>query len=393
MIKKLIKNITNQTVLQALIVIVPIILYPLAISEIGLNNFGKLIYARIFISLAVISANFGLQVFLNSYVSKMGYSIQSISLAFYSKVFVGIFVLFIYFFSVSVAPSDYDFKKLLYLGSISILYEILTPSWYYLSRSNLFPLVFSLFIGRLLFTLLVLVLLKTYPNIYAFELFNQIGNFLSTLLILFWSKHLFSLKVPNITSVIELIKMAFANFLNTFLVRFYLLVPRYVVQFSGNSFLAVYDVLEKVVTVGKYPQSILNTSIFPLIMERRSIRVRGIVILVALLNFCLALGIFLSHDIILTYFHLDSQYTLSLILFSLAIPIVGVSSYLSHVKLLGNQKFKENTIISFLGVIVLVLIFTLLKMLDYINLNTVIISIILMEFFVLISILYFTKDD
>lgn len=393
MVKKLFINITNQTVLQALIVIVPIVLYPFAISEIGLNNFGELIYVRIFISLAVISANYGLQIFLNTYVSKLDNSVQSLSLAFYSKLFIGIFVLMVYLMLVIIAPADDLIKHLLYLGALSIIYESLTPSWYYLSRSNLFPLVFSLFTGRLLFSVLVLALLKTYPTIYAFELFNQIGNLLSTIFIVIWSRKLFKLKMPNFNSVLNLLKKAFANFLNIFLVRFYLLVPRYMVKFSGSAFLAVYDVLEKVIVVGKYPQSILNTSIFPLLMEGKYIRFKGIVSIVAFLNVCIALGIFIIRYQILNYFHLGSQYAFSLALFSLVIPIVGISSYLSHVKLLGKMKFKQNTFVSLIGLIAMIFLMVLLNFLNYINLNTVIVSVLIIEFIILLIIIFKSKND
>jgi O-antigen/teichoic acid export membrane protein len=263
----LVKNISFLSIMQIVNMLAPLILVPFLLNSLGVSLYGEIVFAQSYIGLSSLLINFGFSLSATKEVSKyrdnklrLGEIVKNIYVLKGSLFLVSIIGLVIFrsLFSISIDI----FILLLYLP----LYEWLFPAWFFQGIEKMKYLAFFSFISRLTLILLVLSFIKSESDFLLYPKFLAV-SYISVIVI---SNVLLLREISFTGSAVsmERLRYYFADsyliFISNLSSKIYAGSNKLIIgQFVDLNYVTFYDVAEKVVTLFRLPQSILNISIFP----------------------------------------------------------------------------------------------------------------------------------
>jgi len=174
--------------------------------------------------------------------------------------------------------------------------ETLFPTWYFQGIEKMKYITISNVLIRGCFTLLIFIFIRTQSHYWMVPLFNGIGAIIGSIvgLRIVFVKHKIRFSFPKIEALLSFTKASVPFFISKLAAAIGAYTNRLIVgSFIGLSELSYLDLAEKLVTVFKMPNSIINTIVYP----RLSLS-KDIVVAKKVFNIRLLIGAFLTFMLI-----------------------------------------------------------------------------------------------
>lgn len=182
---------------QGLNYLFPVLIMPLASNKLGIQPFGKSLYAYYFVFYFSIVINYGFDISGSNLIAKMKSNLKlnkTSSLIYSSKLLLFIIATIIFMFFLFFYPKVSD-EKLLFLSSyIYAFASLLIPSWLFIGKSDFFIYNTYQAISKLLFLLLVFFFVNESEDYILFNFFQSITYFGLAIYLVYYSKKKYSIK-------------------------------------------------------------------------------------------------------------------------------------------------------------------------------------------------------
>ena len=274
----LFSNFSNLSVLYSLNLLIPFFIYPYLIRVLGSETYGLVIYAQAIITYFVTLIGFGFNLSGVKLVSanrnnkqEIGKIISSILIIkFFLFIISIIFLIFILFY----LPAAKGFEILFIFSMSSVLSELLFPIWYFQGIEQMGYWTKITLVSRLIYLVLIFLLIQS-PDDYLFVpiavgVGHLIGSLMSIYIIFFKHRIKFSLQS------FQTLKFYFLDSIPLFLsgLSFNIISSnnKFIIgSFVGMGEVAYYDLADKLRTLFKLPQTIINLTIFPRVSREKNI--------------------------------------------------------------------------------------------------------------------------
>ncbi|WP_282039744.1 oligosaccharide flippase family protein [Saccharicrinis aurantiacus] len=277
--KSLLSNFGYLSILQIVTMLLPLATYPYLVQTLGLEIWGKVIFAQVICNYFAIFIRFGFQLSATKEVSIHRDSAPILSrivssvLIIRTLLFVTSFL--ILFIIVACIPSFWEDKALYFLSFLFCINEWLFPIWYFQGIERMKYVTFISLTSKLIFFCLIFVFIKTESDYLYVPLLNGIGVLFGGIVALYiiFIKHKVAFKFQAKSVLLKYFNeslplfgsMAVISIRDNFNVIFIKL-------FLGSSEVAIYDLGIKIMNIIKVFITLINTATYPKIMREKNIK-------------------------------------------------------------------------------------------------------------------------
>jgi O-antigen/teichoic acid export membrane protein len=399
---RLVKNFSYLSALQIFNMLLPLLTYPYLIRVLGLEIYGRIVFAQAVIGYLVIVVGFGFNFSAAKEVSihrnnkeKLNEIVSSI-----------IIIKCILFVSVSISllvllyfiPQAKGYEELFILTLWMCLYDVIFPIWYFQGIEKMEYITGITLITRLTFVGLIFLFIHSPEEYLLFPIINGIGAIIAGISSLFIM--LFKHQVKFSFQPYRILKYYFIDsipiFISNVSLKFYLSTSKIIVGvFLGMTEVSYYDLAEKLSLVFTTPIQIIGQTLFPKISKEKNMSfLKKSFKFSIYLSFIILLTVnFMSEFIILTIGgnEMISSIPIFRIMFLGIIPIT-ISLYFANLALLSwgyNKDYLKIRLYAFALYAALILMLIGLKS---INLYTLaIVSVIVETITAVVAIIFCNK--
>lgn len=399
--KLLIENFGYLSLLQIVVLLVPLITYPYLIKVLGSEIYGLVVFMQSIMAFFTILINFGLNIFSTKDVAinknnkdKLS-EVFTIVLIIKTVLFiVGMLILTLLCVTIDVFKDNILLCFICYSVCIS---EVVFPVWFYQGIEKMkYTTLINVF-SKLVFTMLLYLIIKEESDYLWFSgllsLGALVGGVVSFYLIFKVEKLV--IKKINISEVISYMKRSFPFFMSRVAAVLSVQINAILIGgFIGMTEVAYYDLAKKIIELFKIPNSLINKTVYPKIArERNTVFVKKIFIIRLIVSLMLYLVMFLSGEFIVGF--LGGKEMLDVVnllyLFGLLIPLTGITYYLGGTVLVSfNYESKFNLSVVYSTLFYLCMSFCLYLM-NEITIINLIYLIVITEFLLVIYRYYYCK--
>ncbi|EKO3783331.1 oligosaccharide flippase family protein [Vibrio harveyi] len=291
--KKLWENFSYLTVIQVLLVAMPLFYYPYVVRILGTDGYGEVVLSQAIVGFFSIFINFGFTISATKSASinrndtiKLS---EIFSCVFYSKLIFLVVSFFILFVILGVFGNLGVDNKLLYIAFITCVSDVFLIQWFYqgiekmklVALSNLFAKFFSL--------IFIFLLIRDGDDgdvlLYILSLslvFSNLVMFLYPFL-----KYKIVLTPFDYNKIIETIKESSLFFTSRVSVVFIeKLNITLLGTYTNTHFVSVYDLANKFVSLIQLPINMLNQALYPRVSNTKNIK-----LVINVIKYCLIIAI------------------------------------------------------------------------------------------------------
>ncbi|HAS7000950.1 TPA: oligosaccharide flippase family protein [Vibrio parahaemolyticus] len=291
--KKLWENFSYLTVIQVLLVAMPLFYYPYVVRILGTDGYGEVVLSQAIVGFFSIFINFGFTISATKSVSinrndnvKLS---EIFSYVFYSKLIFLIVSCFILFIILSVFGNLGVDNKLLYIAFITCISDVFLIQWFYqgmekmrlVALSNLFAKFFSL--------ILIFLLIKDAGDGDTLLYILSLSLIFSNLVMFLYPFLKYNIKLTpfECSKVFETIKESSLFFTSRVSVVFIeKLNITLLGAYTNTHFVSVYDLANKFVSLIQLPINMLNQALYPHISNTKNIK-----LVLKVIKYCLIIAI------------------------------------------------------------------------------------------------------
>ena len=252
----MIGNASSLMVIQLLNMLIPIIMMPVLISSIGVNNFGIIAFAGYFSGILLIACDYGFvytgpqQVSHNqtdtAFLSRLFSTITAIKLLFF-LLSILVTVAFCFFYKVLSAEE----KKVMFISLLAVAGNILTPVWFLQGIQQLRSLTIVTVIFKILQLGMLILFVSSKSDLILASLLFFGSNFLLGLVVFIYTVIKFNLRlnVPGRKDLLDQLQKGFNMFLSVFFSSIYIQGTGLMLGLltGNNQTVAYYNSAEKIV--------------------------------------------------------------------------------------------------------------------------------------------------
>ena len=392
--KRISKNFVSLILLQGANFLLPLITLPYLVRVLGTEQFGLVMFAQAFALFFNVLVDFGFNLSATREISINRKNKSKISEIF-SSVFIikGALILFSLIIITSIIllfPQFGNNWEIYYLSFGVVIGQALFPVWYFQGVEKMSTITIVNVFAKLIFTILILLLVKSKSDYLLVPLFNSIGFIIAGIIGLISAVKQINFIIPKKGVIKELFKESFQLFVSNLSVTLYTTANTIILGlFTNNTLVGVYSSMEKLVLAVKNLYSPIFQAIFPWVASKNKneiIRITQKLILpLSVIGLSVSLFIFFFADFILTTIYADELITS----YSNIFRILGLIAVFSSLNMLFNmlflstlKKYKERMkIIMVAGVINVTLAVILVQ---YFNIYGIAITVTFTEFLLLI---------
>lgn len=400
---RLIHNIGYLGVLNILNIILPLLVYPYIIQRVGLDNYGKIVFAQSVYNFVVIFVNFGLNIFSLREISFYRNDIEKLSKivsAVYSiKILLFIIGEIILLLLVYIIPVFYENKILIILTSFVAIGEVLFPVWYFQGIEKMKYITLISSCSKIVSFSLIFFVVRSESDIVLYPLLNFLGAIVSGILsIKILSDEGVRLKRISFLYMLKILKCSFPFFLSRFSAILVSQLNSILLGVTiGMREVAIYDIVKKITDVLRMPLSILYDSFFPKLVTRKDKKFLFDVMLLRLFYSIIALVfVVLLGKIAIRFF--DPNLVLEafpfLLLMSLIIPLVAISHHLGAILIINNNDSSFNKSVvwgSLLYMTICIVLFNHISLLLMVSLLLIIELLVVFYRFIMTKKIYYNE--
>lgn len=275
-IKKIIKNFSFLSIIQVLSLVIPFVYYPYLIRIFGSELFGKIVYAQSVALIAIIFIDFGFNLSAVKYVSvnrndkeklsEILSSVVAIKLSIF--VFLGLVLVFVLNYT-SILPGE---KYLYYFSYINAFGSVLFIQWFFqgIEKVSIAAIISIIFKAVMLF--FIFTIIKDDSDQYVFLIIFGSCNVIIGISSIVYAVSVFRLKlsIPKLHILLIHVKDSYAFFLSRISGAITLRLPSILIgNFIGMSYVAYYDLAEKLLNLMLLPINMINQVIYPNVSKNK----------------------------------------------------------------------------------------------------------------------------
>lgn len=276
--KVLIQNFSYITVLQLLILVIPLVTYPYLIRILGKDLYGLTIYAQTIVAYFTIIINFGFNISATKDVSinrddkkKLSEIVSSV----YIIKFCLFFICFLpYCFLIYLVPYFRE-HYLLFLFTYGLSFgEVLLPVWFYQGIEKMKYMTYVSVFSRVFFTSCIFIFIKTKSDYLYLPLLMSLGSFFGGIISLFlvFVKEKINFNIPKLLSIYKHVKRTLPFFFSRLSVVLSTETNTVVIgAYLGMGDVAYYDLAKKITSLFMTPNAIINTVVYPKIAKDKEL--------------------------------------------------------------------------------------------------------------------------
>ena len=276
--KTVLSNFSYLTVLQFFILLFPFITYPYLLRVLGLDVYGKVIFAQtIAINIAII-INFGFNVSGTNNIAcnrEDSFMLSQIVSSIYSvKVILWILCLLVYVVVIFFVPFLRADKWLYIIAFFITFNDLLFPIWFFQGIEKMKYITFINIGVRSLCVIFIFILVGSQGDYLYVPLLNAIGAFLGGTIALYVVMKIekVKLRIQSFAILKYYFKDSLPLFISSLSVQIYVNVSKLLVgSFLGMKEVAIYDMGEKISSLVKIPIGMISQATFPKISREKNI--------------------------------------------------------------------------------------------------------------------------
>lgn len=400
---KLLENFSFLSVLQIFNLMLPFMSYPYLIKLLGVEIYGKIIFAQAILSYFVILIGFGFGTSGILDVSVNRNNRNKLS-EIVSSILILKFLLFI-FSLIFIVPLLFLFEhasneKILYIITLWVcLNEVLFPIFYFqgIEKMKYFSII-SL-ISRLLSVVLIFIFIKSKNDYLLVPLFYLLGTLLSgisALYIVFY-KHQLNFYIPNLITLKKYFNNSIPFFITSLSANIYVTSNKVLIGlFLDIKDVSYYDIGEKILNVLKIPIGILSQTVLPKISNEKSLFfVKKILKYSFFFHVLLYIALFVFSNYIIILLGgkqmLPANWVVKIL--GLTLPIVAISNVFGTLTLVPFGHNRIFTKIIMFSAFIFLAQFAVVWFFNFISIYSLCVITVLTELFVSCLTFYFSKKN
>ena len=249
---RIISNFFSLTILQAANYILPLIILPFLVRVLDLENFGIVMFSQALITFIVVGVDFGFDISGTREISVSNNDKERISEVFSAIVTARVLLIFLWFIIlillVECIPKLKANALIYYLNFGVVVGQGIFPAWFFQGIQRMKFVTFVNILAKLIFTLLILFIVKEKEDYYLVPAFNSIGFLIAGLFGFFLAfKHIYA-KKPNFNLMKTLLRdglsLFFGKLANNIFTSCNILILGF---FAGNTIVGIYSSFEKLI--------------------------------------------------------------------------------------------------------------------------------------------------
>ncbi len=277
--KSLLHNFSYLSVLYAFNLLIPLFTYPYLIRVLGKETYGLVIYAQAIINYFAILVSFGFNISATKEISIHRENKEKLSEIVSSVLIIKAYLFIISLVSLAIflffIPQSKGNEALFLLSMTACLNEVLFPIWYFQGIEKMKYWTQITVVSRLIFLIFIFLLIHS-PNDYLYvPIIYGIGYLISgsmSLYIIFY-KHKIKFQLQSFSSLKLYFKNSVSLFISDISANLYSSTNKIIIgSFLGLGEVAYYDIAEKITTLFKLPQVIINQTVFSKISKEKNIK-------------------------------------------------------------------------------------------------------------------------
>jgi O-antigen/teichoic acid export membrane protein len=308
--RNLIKNFTNLSVLYIFNLFIPFIIFPYLIRVLGAETYGLVIYAQAVVMYFSILIGFGFNLsgvkIISSYrdnKEKLSEVISSILIIKFCLFLISLIIIIGVLFILSVAE---DNKILFILSMSAVLSELLFPIWYFQGIEEMSYWTKITLVSRLVYLGLIFLLVHSPADYLYVPIAIGIGHMLAGLMAFYilLFKHNIKFRFQSFKKLKFYFLDSLPLFLSGLSVNIISSNNKFIIgTFIGMQEVSFYELADKIRTLFKLPQTVLNLTIYPKVSREKNILfIKNMFKLTFLINLILVTVVLLSSEYIITVF-------------------------------------------------------------------------------------------
>jgi len=365
----IIKNLSFLTILKIVSLLIPLITYPYLISVLGTELYGLIIYAQAIVAYFSIIINFGFNISaikdISIHRNDKNKLSEIVSSVFTIKIILFFICGLLFCMIVFLIPKFRNHYLLFLLSYGLCLGEVLLPVWFYQGIEKMKYMTYVSISSKIFFTIFIFVFITSRDDYLYMPILLSLGSVIGGVISFFlvFIKEKIEFKFQSLNSIISYVKRTIPFFVsrlssvlssetNTVIIG----------AFLGMTDVAYYDLAKKITFLFMYPNTILNTVIYPKIaLEKSLVFVKKILRLRIIIALIMYLSLFVFGQYIIDFLVGDSMQGayMYVVIMGLLILITAISHHLGATVLVSfNYESKFNFSLLFSTVFYLILMGT-----------------------------------
>jgi len=402
--KRLVSNFFSLSLLQGFTYVLPLLTLPYLVRVLGINLFGKVEFAQSFIVFFHILVDFGFNLSATREISVHREDKNKITEIFSSIMIIKLFLVIFSLTLMSIIIFCFnEFKvdwQLYYLTFLWVIGQALFPVWYFQGLEKMKYITIVNIFAKIIFTVLIFVFIKSHDDYILVPFLNGLGLISSGILSLIIVKKIFKQEFKLYGY--KILKGYFIEsshfFLSRVAITIYTTSNIFVLGiFTNSTMVGYYSVAEKLYRALQQLYQPLVQTLYPYVSKEKNIKLfkkvfKGVVvsnIVIAFLLFILGQNIF---DLLFTQkIGEDSLRVFHILLIAIAIVVPSILMGYPFLGALGYKKYANISVIY--GSIIHLLGLCILIFFDSISIYSVAFMVVITEFLVFSSRVYWTRSN
>jgi PST family polysaccharide transporter len=317
--KLILKNIFSSALVQGINLLVPLILTPVLIVRVGLDQFGIFAASTALAAFFMLFTDFGINVTaVRRIVSlkKNTAALNSVlSNIFFLKLLLTGIIFIIYLVAIFIIPVFRQYFLIHLFSFTLVLAHAFMTSWYYQAFENISRTVIPSVIIRCISLLLVLLFVKSPEDTMYVNLILGGGNILIAVVLFagIRKNHALAFKLPGRFSIKQELETNFAIFISNIGTALYANVSVIILSFFvAPAMVGIYSVAEKIIQLLKGFLALIHYSSYPEICKITEARqpvmafIKRFYLPIWIITFSTGVALYLVPELFTTYFIKDA---------------------------------------------------------------------------------------
>lgn len=342
--KRIGKNFTSLVFLQGANFLLPLITLPYLVRVLGTEKFGLVMFAQSFALFFNVLVDFGFNLSATREISihrndkpKTSEIFSSVFIIKSALILLSIIVITIIILFIPRFNNDW---KIYYLSFGVVIGQALFPIWYFQGIEKMSTITIINVFAKLLFTVLVLLLVKSDSDYLLVPIFNSIGFIIAGFIGLFSAMKYVKFIVPKKKITKKLFKESSQLFVSNLSVTLYTTSNTIILGlFTNNTLVGVYSSMEKLVLAIKNLYTPIFQAIFPWLSSKNKNEIinitKKLIPPLFTIGLIVSLTIFFFADFILNTIYANELITS----YSNVFRILGLIAVFSSLNMLFNMLF------------------------------------------------------
>jgi polysaccharide transporter, PST family len=370
-IRNLKNNILSMLTLQGVNFIIPLILLPILVNNLGNEKFGLLIFAQVFINYFNLLVNFGFDLSATRQISIHRNNDKRLSEIFYSVFFIRLilllFSIILLYFILKYIDKFNEFQEIYWVTFISVIGQFLFPLWFFQGLEKMKYITIINTLSKIFFLILTIILIKNEDDYIVAAYLYSFGFLTSGLFSIFLIYYKFPIKflIPSKRKLRFYFLESLHFFLSRVSVSLYTSSNVFILGLVSNyTVVGYYSIALKIYSALQSLYITISTALYPYMAKNKDITLfkKLFIILVFINLFMLSIVYTFEIDLFKFLFNNYEQISIQIFNILLLVSLISMASILLGYPLLaalGYKKISNNSVIfgSFYHIIALFILY------------------------------------